>query len=139
MANAVYPLWKAAIMAGTSGYDIDVDDATDGPFVALIDGADYTYSAAHDFYNDMVAGEVGTPQRLDNPTVTAGVFDAADVTFTAVTGDPCEILGFYRHNAGANSTWPIFLYLDTSVTGLPVTPNGGDITIAWHASGIFAL
>jgi len=107
--------------------------------VALIDGADYTYSAAHDFYNDMVAGEVGTPQRLDNPTVTAGVFDAADVTFTAVTGDPCEILGFYRHNAGANSTWPIFLYLDTSVTGLPVTPNGGDITIAWHASGIFAL
>jgi hypothetical protein len=30
-------------------------------------------------------------------------------------------------------------YLDTGVTGLPVTPNGGDITISWHASGIFQL
>ena len=26
-----------------------------------------------------------------------------------------------------------------SVTGLPVTPNGGNITVTWNASGIFQL
>ena len=31
------------------------------------------------------------------------------------------------------------LYLDTSVTGLPVTPNGGNITVTWNASGISTL
>ena len=30
-------------------------------------------------------------------------------------------------------------FLDTSVTGLPVTPNGGNITVTWNASGIFQL
>jgi hypothetical protein len=30
-------------------------------------------------------------------------------------------------------------YIDSSVTGLPVTPNGGNIGITWNASGIFAL
>ena len=29
--------------------------------------------------------------------------------------------------------------IDTGVTGLPVTPNGGDISITWNASGIFTL
>jgi hypothetical protein len=139
MANALYPLTKEAWLAGTSGYDIDTDTSTDGPYVALIDGGDYSYSASHNFYDDAVAGEVGTPQFIDNPTVTTGLFDGANVTFTAVTGDQCEILIIYRHNAGANSTWPLVAYIDTSVTGLPVTPNGGDITITWHASGIFQL
>ena len=27
----------------------------------------------------------------------------------------------------------------SSLTGLPVTPNGGDITVTWNASGIFTL
>jgi hypothetical protein len=31
------------------------------------------------------------------------------------------------------------LYEDTIVTGLPVTPNGGNILITWNASGIFQL
>jgi hypothetical protein len=31
------------------------------------------------------------------------------------------------------------LFEDTSVTGLPVTPNGGNIVITWNASGIFTI
>jgi hypothetical protein len=140
MANALYPKWKQALLAGTSGYDIDTDTSTDGPYVALYDvGAGGAYDSADDFYDDVVAGEVGTPQFIDNPTVSLGVFDGADVTFTAVSGATVEALVIYRHNAGANSTWPLVAYIDTSVTGLPVTPNGGDITITWNASGIFAL
>ena len=138
MANALYPLTKQAWLAGTSGYDLDNNTADDGPYVALVDTGTYTYSTAHDFYSDL-SGVVGTDQRITAPTVTTGLFDGGDVTFTAVSGNSVEALVIYRHNAGANTTWPLVAYIDTSVTGLPVTPNGGNITITWHASGIFQL
>jgi hypothetical protein len=48
-------------------------------------------------------------------------------------------LVIYRKNSGANTTWALVLYEDTSVTGLPVTPNGGNIVITWNGSGIFTL
>jgi hypothetical protein len=72
-------------------------------------------------------------------TVSQGTFDGANLTYTAVSGDVCEALIIHRQNAGANTTWRLVVYLDTSVTGLPVTPNGGDITVTWNASGIFTL
>jgi hypothetical protein len=138
MANALYPLYKQNLLAGTSGYDLDNDTATDGPFVALVDTGTYTYNAAHDFYNDL-SGVVGTDQRITAPTVTNGLFDGGDLTYTSVSGASIEALVIYRHNSGANTTWPLVCYLDTSVTGLPVTPNGGNITVTWNASGIFQL
>lgn len=140
MANALYPEWKEDLLAGTSGRDLDNDNATDGPFVALYDvGAGGAYDSADEFYSSVVAGEVGTPQRLTGPTVANGTFDGSNVTFTAVSGATVEALIIYRHNSGANTTWPVVAYIDSSVTGLPVTPNGGDISITWNASGIFTL
>jgi hypothetical protein len=138
MANALYPLTKQAWLAGTSGYDLDNDTVNDGPYIALVDTGTYTYNAAHDMYNDL-SGVVGTDQRITSPTVTNGLFDGNNVTYTAVSGNSVEALVIYRHNAGANSTWPLVAYIDTSVTGLPVTPNGGDISITFNASGIFQL
>lgn len=138
MANAIYPIYKQNLLAGTSGYDLDNNTVDDGPYVALVDTGTYTYSAAHDFYSDL-SGVVGTDQRIASPTVTTGTFDGNDVTFTAVTGNSIEALVIYRHNAGANTTWPLVAYIDTSVTGLPVTPNGGSISITWNASGILTL
>jgi hypothetical protein len=73
------------------------------------------------------------------PTVTSGTLDGGDVTFTAVSGATVEALVIYRKNSGANTTWRLVAYIDTSVTGLPVTPNGGDITVTWNASGIFTI
>lgn len=141
MANAVYPIYKTAILSASANVSLTVNDATDGPFVALIDTGTYTYSAAHDFYNDLT-GIVGTDQRIVTPTVgtvAQGVFDGDNVTFTAVTGASVEALIIYRKNVGANTTWRLVLYEDTGVTGLPVTPNGGDITITWNASGILLI
>lgn len=142
MANAVYPIYKTAILSASANVSLTVNDATDGPFTALIDTGVYTYSAAHDFADDITAGTVGTDQRITTPTVgsvSAGTFDGDNLTYTAVTGATVEALIVYRHNAGASSTWRLVLYLDTSVTGLPVTPNGGDITVTWSASGIFTI
>ena len=138
MANAWYPIYKQNLLAGTSGYDLDNDTTTDGPYCALVDTGTYTYSAAHDFYNDL-SGVVGTDQRISTPTVTIGTFDGDNLTYTSVSGNSVEALIIYRHNSGANSTWPLVLYLDTSVTGLPVTPNGGNITVTWNASGISTI
>jgi hypothetical protein len=134
MANAIYPLYKQALLDASS--DSDLNDGT--VKVALIDGADYTYSAAHDFWADAEAAAVGTPQTIGSTTVTTGLFDGDNVTFTAVSGDPCEALIIYI-DTGNSATSRLVAYLDTSVTGLPVTPNGGDITITWNASGIFQL
>ena len=139
MANAIYPLYKQNLLAGTANHDLDNNTTTDGPYVALVDTGTYTYSSAHQYYSPSLTGIVGTPQRITSPTVTNGTFDGVDVTFSSVTGATVEALVIYRQNAGANTTWPLVAYIDTSVTGLPVTPNGGDISITWNGSGIFTL
>lgn len=137
MANAVYPKYKEALLGGAADSALTGTGAT-GLFVALVDTGLYTYSAAHEFYSSL-AGVVGTDQEVTTVTRTNGLIDGADVTFTAVTGNSVEALVLYRKNAGANTTWRLVAYIDTGQTGLPVTPNGGDITITWNASGIFQL
>ena len=104
----------------------------------LVDTGTYTYSATHQFYSSL-AGVVGTDQEITAKTQALGVFDGNDVTFPAVTGATVEAIVLYRKNAGANTTWPLIAYIDTGVTGLPVTPNGGNILANWNASGIFQL
>lgn len=138
MANAIYPIYKQALLSAGADVSLDQTGASTAPFVALVDTGTYTYSSAHDFYNDL-SGVVGTDQQIANPTVTNGTFDGDNVTFSAVSGATVEALVVYRKNAGANTTWRLVLFQDTGVTGLPVTPNGGDITVTWDASGIFTL
>lgn len=133
MANAIYPKMKEAWEDALS--NVDINDGT--VKVALVDTGTYTYSSSHDFYDD-VSGVVGTPQTIANTTVTNGLFDGDNVTFTAVSGATVEALVVYI-DTGVPGTSRLVAYIDTGVTGLPVTPNGGDITITWNASGIFQL
>jgi hypothetical protein len=137
MANAIYPKYKEAALSGSANTAL-TGSGTTGLFVALVDAGTYTYSASHEFYSSL-SGVVGTDQEITTVTLTNGVVDGDNVTFPAVTGNSAEALVLYRKNAGANTTWRLVAYIDTSVTGLPVTPNSGDITITWNASGIFSL
>lgn len=130
----MYPLWKEQLLQFTTNNNLSAGTVK----VALIDTGTYTYSAAHQFYSSASAAAVGTPQTIGSKTFTNGVFDGADVTFTAVTGNSVEALIIYI-DTGVNGTSPLVAYIDTSVTGLPVTPNGGNIAITWNGSGIFAL
>jgi hypothetical protein len=140
MANALYPKWKEALLQSSADADLD-GSGTTGVFVALYDvGAGGAYDSTDQYYSSISAGVVGTDQEIGaTKSYTNGVFDGADVTFPSVSGATCEALIIYRKNAGANTTWRLIAYIDSSVTGLPVTPNGGDITVTWNASGIFAL
>lgn len=138
MANTIYPLHSQEAMRGTANNALNSSEGVTGVYAALVDLGTYTYSATHQFYSSL-SGVVGTDQEILTKTQTAGVFDGTDLTFPSVTGATCEAIVLYRKNAGANTTWPVVTYLDTGVGGLPVTPNGGDITITWNASGIFKI
>ncbi len=133
MANAIYPLYKQALLDASA--NVDLNDGT--VKVALVDTGVYTYSASHEFLTSL-SGVVGTAQTINNTTVTNGLFDGDNVTYTAVSGNSVEALVIYI-DTGSSATSRLVAYIDTSVTGLPVTPNGGDITISWNASGIFQL
>jgi len=134
MANALYPLWKEQLLQFTANNNLSAGTVK----VALIDTGVYTYSAAHQFFSSASSASVGTPQTIGSKTFTNGVFDGADVTYTAVTGNSVEALIIYI-DTGTAGTSPLVAYIDTGVTNLPVTPNGGNISIVWNASGIFAL
>lgn len=131
MANALYPKFKESLLQAS----VSLSSGT--VKVALVDTGTYTYSPAHQYLSSL-SGVVGAAQTLDSKTFTNGVFDAADVTFPAVTGNSVEALVLYVDTGNA-ATSPLIAYLDTDVTGLPVTPNSGDVWVVWHASGIFAL
>lgn len=138
MANALYPKWKEALLQNSADSDLD-GSGTTGVWAALVDTGTYTYSSAHEFYSSL-SGVVGTDVEVGaTKSYTNGTFDGADLTFTSVSGNSAEAIVLYRKNAGANTTWRLIAYLDTGFTGLPVTPNGGNITVTWNASGIFTL
>ena len=142
MANAIYPIYKQALLAtADANLNLDQTTANIAPYTVLIDTGTYTYNAAHDFFNDL-SGIVGAANgiQITSPTIsTAGTFDGNNVTFTAVSGASVEAFVIYRQNAGANTTWHLVMYYDTAGGGLPVTPNGGNITITWNVAGIFTL
>jgi len=133
MANALYPKYKEAIIQASANSSL-----TGTVKAVLIDTASYTYSAAHEFYSSASAGAVGTPQTINTKTYTNGTFDGDNVTFTALTGATCEAIIVFI-DTGTAATSRLVAYFDTGVTNLPVTPNGGDVTITWNASGIFSL
>ena len=135
MANALYDHGREGFLDGS--IDFDTDDIR----CILIDAADYTVDlAAHDNLDDIPGdARVAVSGALASKTVTDGVADAADVTFSSVTGDQSEAIVIYKHT-GTESTSRLIAYID-SATGLPVTPNGGDITVQWDSAAdkIFKL
>jgi len=135
MANALYDYGRNSFLNG------DIDYTNDTIEVYLIDVADYSVDLA----NHQYLTSVGSAARVANATLAgkstaAGVADASDTVLTSVTGDQCEALILVR-DTGVEATSNLIAYIDTAAAGLPVTPNGGDITITWDngANKIFKL
>ena len=132
MANAIYPKWKEALLQASSNSAL-----TGTVKVALVDLGTYAYNAAHDMLDD-ISGVIGTAQTLGTKTFVGGVFDADDVTFPSVSGATVEALIIYI-DTGTPSTSRLVAFLDSGYTGLPVTPNGGNIDVLWGTDGIFKI
>src|SRR4051812_16389599 len=135
MSNGMYAKGLQKFLEGGIAY------LTDNIKCVLVDAADYTVNlATHEFLSDIaVVARVATSGNLISKTSTGGVADAADIVFTAVTGDQSEALVIYK-DTGSAATSPLISYIDTA-TGLPVTPNGADVTVTWDngSNKIFKL
>lgn len=136
MANAIYPKYKEALLGGDSNISLANSEGT--VKVSLIDTANNAYDANNQFYSDLDAADVIASATITNTTITDGLFDGDDVTFSSVTGDECEALLIWI-DTGVTTTSRLVAFLDTGVSGLPVSPNGSDIDIEWNVSGIFQL
>jgi hypothetical protein len=145
MANALYGPFKHVALGGTETGVVAADLNGDDIQAKLLDQADYTVNLqTHVDLDDVPAAaemSAGGTADMGTPTLANGsggtiTFDAPDTTFTAVTGDPAEILLIFNNTGAADANRLLIVYFDTA-TGLPVTPNGGNIVSQWNASGIF--
>ena len=121
--NRFYPLGAQKILAAS------IDFSTHPIKAALVSGS-YIYSDAHEFYLDVSTVVLGAPVTLANKTITAGVFDADDAPFGAISaGGVAQGVVLYR-DTGNVATSPLICYLD-EVTGFPFTTNGSDVNVTW--------
>lgn len=125
MANALYDKGRQRFLEGQFNW------LTDTIKCLMVDSAAYTVNlAVHEFLSDIgSSARITTPVTLTAKTSTGGAADAADVTFTSVSGPSIEAIILYR-DSGTEATSPLIAYIDTA-TGLPITPNGGDIIVTW--------
>ena len=135
MADFVYDKARESFLKG------DLDWLVDDIRAVLVDTDTYTANQATDEFLTIIGtgNRVAVSGAFTTKDATAGVADAADITFTTVTGDEAEALVIYKHT-GTDSTSNLIAYID-SATGLAITPGGGDITVTWDsgANKIFKL
>ncbi len=141
MANTLFDSGRQDFLEGNIAVLTDTlrwfgcDHADDNPDVAVDNTLDDIATAAR-----VPAGTDGTQTAhtaLASKTSTDGTLDAADSTVSALTGDQFESLILYKGTL-TDTTSPLIAKIDTA-TGLPFTPNGGDLVIVWDAAGIFTL
>jgi hypothetical protein len=142
MTNALFDPGREGFLDGTIDWDTAVMK------VSVVRG--YTFSAAHKFVSDVTTASGVlhvTSAALASKTVTNGVADAADITYTAVASNASNhSLLLYQSSAvtgGADvaaTAQRLIAWIDVG-TNLPIVPNGGDVTVAWDngANKIFKL
>lgn len=144
MANALYGKGRGHFL------DADIDWSVGDIKLLLYDASQAPDIDVDEWCNKDTIPDVdrvtnGLSGNFASKTSTLGVADADDVVLTTVTGN--EVVGFVIaldggdglvSQSGTNDA--LIADIDTA-TGLPVTPNGGNITIAWDAGAnkIFKL
>ena len=126
--------------APISGARMDLD--TDNFRFQLTDEGAAAFDATDQDLADIVAGLVtnGESANLSSLTVGVvndGVWDHADEVLTSVSGNESEAINYYLES-GTDATSGLISNHD-DWTNLPITPNGGNITVAPAAGGVFAV
>lgn len=125
MANTLYDSARKGYLEGQFNWLADTVK------VLLVSTSAYTVNAGtHKFLSDISgSARIAGPVTLTGKSTDGGAADANDATFTAVSGGAIGAIVIYV-DSGQEATSPLLTYLDTA-TGLPITPNGGDIIITW--------
>lgn len=125
MANTLYDAARKRFL------EAQINWASDTIKVILVDTGAYTPQVStHEYLSDIAtSARVTTAVTLTSKSTAGGAADGADVTFPSVTGPSIEAIVIFK-DTGSEATSPLIAYIDTA-TGLPITPNGGDIIITW--------
>jgi hypothetical protein len=137
MATTMYGLGREGFLTGASGFDWNS---------AAIQLAFVTSSYSPNYTTDQYLGvavssgyiiaQSGTFSSLSSSLGTA---NAANETVSSVTGAQFAYVTLYSFITNNNSS-PLIMNIDTA-TGLPCTPNGGNIVVQWDTgtNKIFTL
>jgi hypothetical protein len=137
MANVLFDLGRQVFLGGGTRIDMSADTIK---LVFVDEGTDTPIPSTDQFLSDISAGaRIAISPAFTTKTVTNGIFDADDVTTTAVSGASVESIVIYKDTGNA-ATSNLVAYIN-SATGLPFTPSGGDVTVSWDngSNKIFKL
>lgn len=129
MASQLYPKGAAHILGQATKIDFVADDIK----LLFYSG---TFVSTHEFVSDLTgASIIARSANLAGKTVTSGVFDANNLTVTAVTGAAFTHVILYKDAAGVDASSPLVAIFDVP----SFSPNGGDINVVFNASGLFSI
>ena len=128
MTSQLYPIGAAHILGRATKVDFVADNIKILFYVSA-------FSSAHEFVSDLTGGSiVARSGNLAGKTVTNGVFDANDLTLTAVSGSAFTHVILYK-DSGVDSSSPLVAIFDVA----SFTPSGGDVNVIFNASGLFSI
>lgn len=126
--SSLYPKGAAHILGAATKVDLVADNIK----VLFYAGS---YSSAHEFVSDLTgASIIARSGNLAGKTVALGVFDANDLTITAVSGSAFTHVLLYK-DSGADASSPLIANFDVA----SFTPSGGDVNVVFNAAGLFSI
>jgi hypothetical protein len=136
MATVKHTEWLTSMLGNPTHSVIDLN--TDDIELSLLDQTDSgTVDATDVDYDD-----VDTPTVVSNVdveiTISGATASSTGATFLTVTGDAADYLTAWK-NSGTPSTSPLIITWDSATTGLPVTPNGGNIVVTFSGNTFATL
>lgn len=144
MANALFVVYRNNILGHNNFANVQLD--ADTIKAMFVDHADDTPVPATDEDIADILSAARVPAIGSCPTlatktigtVAAGTFDSDDILFSALSGDQVESAILFK-DTGTEGTSILIAFYDTFTSGMPLTPNGGDVTLQPNASGLFQV
>lgn len=136
MATTMYGLARQGYLACTSAYSW-----TGANIQLAFVTSSYTPNYSTDQFLSAISSGfiIAQSGNFASTTATLGTANAANETVTSVTGAQFSQIPLY-YSTGVSSTSGLIINIDTA-TGLPCTPNGGNIVVQWDTgtNKIFTL
>lgn len=126
-------LWKIANVAANT-FELQRPDGTNAAGSGAYTSGGYAVclgpSASSDNWDDFDGALVGTAQTLASKTATAGVADAADPTYSSVTGNSVEAVALYKDTGTPSTSRMIALLTGKHIVTVNTAPSGTYTTVA---------
>jgi hypothetical protein len=138
MATIAHTDWLDGMLGDPTHTVVDFN--ADNIDASLLDATDSgTITASFVDYDEVDTPTVVATADVSVASIAGGVVTLTGaVTFTSVTGDGADYLTVWK-NSGTPATSPLIITWDSTSAGLPVTPNGGNITATWSGNVLVTL